>query len=457
MSAWMKWVPGRALMVGACLGALCASAVHAEPAKRSPFRKLQVFARALAHVEQSHVREVSDDELVEGAIRGMLASLDPHSEYLTPDEYRVLAADTEGRYAGAGIEIDVHDGWLTVLTVFPGGPAALAGVRAGDRFLSIDGVPARDLPIAEAVRRMRGEPGTQVRVTLRRVDREDAIDLVLTRAVIDVPAVEGRVLADRVAYLRLRSFQETAPAEFARALDVAVERSAGAGGLRGLVIDLRDNPGGLVSAAVEIADEFLREGVVVSIRGRGGRLQREYRAHASGTRPDWPVVLMVNAYSASAAEILAGALHDHRRAVIVGTRSFGKGSVQNVIELPDGSAMKLTTALYYTPSGRSIQADGIEPDVVVESGVGEAADASDPGPDIVREADLEHHLAPPAAARTNDAGGRGQRQGVQARAIDGADPFPGDAQARMAYQIARALAATRPTPPEATTRPTRSE
>lgn len=456
MSAWMNRVIPRTLVVGACLGVLV-SPVHAEPATHSPFRKLQVFARALAHVEQSHVRQVSDDELVEGAIRGMLAALDPHSEYLTPDEYRVLASDTEGRYAGAGIEIDVHDGWLTVLTVFPGGPAAVAGLRPGDRFLSIDGVPARDLPIGEAVRRMRGEPGTQVRVTLRREDREDAIDLVLTRAVIDVPAVEARVLADRVAYLRLRSFQETAPEEFARALDVAIERSALAGGLRALVIDLRDNPGGLVSAAVAIADELLREGVIVSIRGRGGKLQREYPAHAPGTRPDWPVVLIVNAYSASAAEILAGALQDRRRAVIVGTRTFGKGSVQNVIELPDGSALKLTTALYYTPNGRSIQADGIEPDVVVEASANDPADASHPGPDIVREADLEHHLAPLSVARPNVVDRRGQRQSVPASPGDGADPFVGDTQARVAFQIARALAATRPVPAEAATKRARSE
>jgi carboxyl-terminal processing protease len=426
---------------------LSANPVRAEPAAHSAFRKLQVFARALAHVEQSHVREVRDDELIEGAMRGMLSALDPHSEYLTPDEYRVLAADTEGRYAGVGVEIDARDGWLTVLAVFPNGPAAAAGVRAGDRFLAIDGLPARDLPIGEAVRRMRGEPGTRVRVSLRRPDRDEAIEVGIVRAVIDVPAVEGRVLRDRVAYLRVRAFQETAPAEFARALDSAVEHAAATGGLRAVVIDLRDNPGGLVGAAVAIADEFLSEGAIVSIRGRGGKSQREHDAHASGTRPDWPLVLVVNAYSASAAEILAGALRDHRRAVLVGTRTFGKGSVQNVIELPDGSAMKLTTALYYTPSGRSIQAHGIEPDVVVEA-AGESVEATaDGSADVIREADLEHHIVTGRGAAKPDARGREARVRVPDR-IDGAaaDPFPGDAQARVAYQIARALAATRSPP-----------
>lgn len=434
---------------GAVSWAALPSPALAEPASQSAYSRLEIFARALAHIENSYVSEPDDDALLEGAIRGMLKVLDPHSAYLDQGELRILTDDTEGRFGGVGVEIDVRDGWLEVVRVVPGGPAERAGVRSGDRFLTIGGMPARDLAMDEAVTRMRGEPGTHVQATLRRRDAEQAVSVVLTRAWIDVPAVSGQVFADGSVYVALHAFQEDTADGLRRVLDEAVSATSSEGGVRGVLLDLRDNPGGLLSAAVVVADEFLSEGVIVSTRMRGGKLLRENRASAPGTRPDWPMVVLVNGYSASAAEIVAGALHDQRRAVLVGTRTFGKGSVQNIIDLPDGSALKLTTALYYTPSGASIQAKGIEPDVAiaqldaatlrkVRSEQGELAEAT-----------LEHHLPGAgrelvAPARQHAPGRDRPRAGPSLRASrEPLQSFSDDYQARMAHQVLRALIAER--------------
>ncbi len=445
------------LATGALLGALAVCVpptARAEPQASSPYRKLEIFARALAHIEQSYVSEVDSDQLIYGAIRGMLGVLDPHSSFMDPEQFRILASDSEGRYGGVGIEIDARDGWLTVVSVFDKGPAARAGVQPGDRFLAIEGEGARDMPIDQAQERMRGEPGTVVHVTLRRPGSDDALELSLTREVIEVQAVDARVLADRSVYLRLKVFQETTASELREALDRAVESTAAHGGVSGLVLDLRDNPGGLVSSAVLVADEFLREGVIVSTRGRGNRLLREQRASAAGTRPDWPMVVLVNGFTASAAEIVAGALRDNRRAVVVGTRTFGKGSVQNVIELPDQSALKLTTAFYYTPSGRSIQARGIEPDVEIEQlDPAALAQARKQQHEELSEAALAQHLqaqpaqpAQPAQAPALPAASdRGARSPAQAAQASATEPFADDFQARMAHEVLRALIAARAT------------
>jgi carboxyl-terminal processing protease len=427
MHSWRRIASMCALAFASCLW--LTQAARAEPRTASPYEKLESFARALAHVEQSYVGELDDNRLMYGAIRGMLKVLDPHSELLEPEQYRILTSDTEGLYGGVGLEIDVHDGWLTVIAAFDTGPAARAGVRPGDRFLSIDGVGARDMAVHEALERMRGEPGTTVKVALRRAGAEDAIELALTRQVIEIEAVQTRVLPDRIAYVRIKVFQQTVGDDLRRALDVAVERTAQSGGLRGLMLDLRGNPGGLLSAAVAVCDELLDEGVIVSTRGRGGALQREYRASRAGTRPDWPLVVLVDGYSASASEIVAGALRDHGRGVLVGTRTFGKGSVQNVIELPDHSAIKLTTALYFTPSGRSIQAHGIEPDVRAEQ----------LDPSLLRKARL-------GAAESSEAALEGHLSagGAQVGPDEGATrSFGDDYQARMGHQVLSALIATR--------------
>ncbi|MBZ0119175.1 MAG: PDZ domain-containing protein, partial [Sandaracinaceae bacterium] len=293
----MKHVRWPLLIAGAFAGSFAATLTydlalatpaHATETDESPFANLGIFARALAHIESSYVEEPNQDELVYGAIRGMLETLDPHSSFMDPQEYRILASDTQGQFGGVGVEIDVRDGWLVVHGVFAGGPADRAGIRVGDRFLTIENRGARDLPISEAVRVMRGEPGTRVRVRIRREGVEEAVEAVLTREIIHVDAVEARGLPDRILHLSIRSFQGTTTDEVRRAIDAALTNTARAGGLRGVLLDLRRNPGGLLDEAVRVADEFLQEGVIVSTRGRGGALLSEARAHRAGTRPDWP-------------------------------------------------------------------------------------------------------------------------------------------------------------------------
>jgi carboxyl-terminal processing protease len=300
------------------------------------------------------------------------------------------------------------------------------------------------MPLSVAMQRMRGEPGTEVRVGLRRDGEADAIVVNLRREIIRIASVDARVLPDRTVLLQIRSFNETTLGEARQALDRADVEARSQGGISGLLLDLRDNPGGLLEAAVEIVDEFLDEGVIVSTRGRDNTLQREAHAH-QGSRGDWPIVVLVNGYSASAAEIVAGALQDHRRALIAGTRTFGKASVQNVIELPDGSALKLTTARYYTPSGRSIQAEGIVPDMTIEQLDAEVVRAARVGRDDIREATLEGHLDATAPARTAP-GTRTHARLPPTGSVDDSVRFRDDHQLAMAHQTLRALIATQRPP-----------
>ncbi len=380
------------LAVGASFGAgvLVDRTSHAVPPRASPYRRLGVLSQVMAHIENSYVDPVDEDRLIDGAIRGMVATLDPHSAYLNAEEYALLESDTTGQFGGVGVEIDARGDFLTVIAPIEGSPADRAGVRAGDEILSIDGRDARGLDVDDAVRRMRGAPGTHVRVTVQRRGTPEPIHLDLAREVVHVASVEAHPMEDGFGYINLKSFQERSSDEMDAALD-RLTRAAG-GHLRGLVLDLRNDPGGLLDESVLIADDFLTDGVIVSTRGRDGDTQDEARAHGSGTRPDFPMVVLVNEYTASAAEILAGALQDHHRALLVGTRTFGKGSVQTVIDLPDGGALKLTIARYFTPSGRSIQAQGIAPDVQVEQ-ITLPEPTPDTSPDAPeRERDLDQHL-----------------------------------------------------------------
>lgn len=409
----------------------------------SPYANLGIFARALSHIEVAHVESPDQDELIYGAIRGMIGTLDPHSTFMDPDEYRILTSDTQGRFGGIGVEIDVRDGWLTVHGVMAGSPADRAGLQPGDRFLRVAGRAARDLPIADAVRIMRGEPGTSVEVHVRRDGEEEAVQVTLTREIVSVDAIEARILSDRIVYVRLRVFQRTTSDELRRALDTAVERTRERGGVRGLLLDLRRNPGGLLDQAVRVSDQFLRSGTIVSTRGRGGHLLSEARAHRSNTRPEWPMVVLVDNFTASAAEIVAGALRDHSRAIVVGSQTWGKGSVQNIIELSDGSALKLTVARYYTPSGRSIQAEGIEPDVAVEQlSREEARDLVRRALERFSEASLEGHLRGEGEVDSDLAEDITPRDDVRREASDGPQDeptFADDFQARIAHQVLRAL------------------
>jgi carboxyl-terminal processing protease len=332
----------------------------------------------------------------------------------------------------------VRDGWLLVLSVFPGGPADRAGLLPGDRFLTLEGRLARDMRLQDAVRIMRGAPGTDVRVSIRREGHDEGIEVTLTRAYVEVSPIEAQVLPGRILHLRIRAFQANTTTEMRAALDAALQ--AQGGGLAGVLLDLRDNPGGLLREAVLVSDEFLREGTIVSTRGRDGRVLQSSSAHARGTRPDWPMIVLVNGYSASAAEIVAGALQDHERALVVGTTTFGKGSVQNIVELPDGGALKLTIARYFTPSGRSIQATGIVPDIEVPALSADAlrrARLETEGQ--IREADLHGHLdgdAPRQARISPRDASRDVGAGEDGVLRD-------DHQARMGLETLRAILADR--------------
>jgi len=376
----------RLAFVGVAAVMLVALMASEVPARRSPFEPLSIFARALAFIELAYVEPVDQEKLVHGAIRGLADSLDPHTVFMDPEEYAIFNSDAEGRFAGIGVEVSTRDGWLTILSVFDAGPAAKAGLLPGDRFLAIEGEDARDLRLYDAVRRIRGEPGTQVDVTIRRNGQAASLDRTLTRAFIELDPVEVETLGEGVVYARIKAFQTGTARALERALDDAVMKLKRRGGVHGVLIDLRDNGGGLLDEAVWVSDEFLPTGAIVSTRGRDGEVIKQYDARRAGTRPKWPVVVLINENTASASEIVAGALQDQARATVVGVRSFGKGSVQTVYELPGGSALKLTISRYYTPSGRSIQAQGITPDLVAE----QPREEGDPDP--VREEELEGHL-----------------------------------------------------------------
>ncbi len=355
----------------------------------SPYRALDLVARALLDIQNSYVEPVQEQDLAYGAVEGMVARLDPHSAFYRPDAYRQVRDEMFGVYEGVGLEPAVEGGALTVIAPMADSPAERAGVRPGDRILSIDGASTRDMPLAEAVRRLRGRAGTAVALELQREGAAAPLKLTLVRDRVQTQSVESRVLDPELRYLyvRVKSFQDGAnntEAAVARALQDG--RAAVGGELRGLVLDLRNNPGGLVDQAAKVADRFLAQGTILSIEGRNGRNAEVVRAHGPGTEPEYAMVVLVNRGTASAAEIVAGALQDHQRAWVLGTQTFGKGSVQTVFDFDDGSGMKLTTARYYTPNHRSIQELGITPNVMV-------ADAAPPARDAApTERDLKNRL-----------------------------------------------------------------
>ncbi len=381
----------KVVFVGAFLvGVISSAAFSALAAGNRPgalYPRLEVFAKVLAYVENDYVEPVDESKLVYSAIKGMLAPLDPHTVFLEPREYQAMKDDTSGEFGGLGIEIARRNGEVVVLAPLDDTPASRAGVRAGDVLSAIDGQPVQALSVTEVATRLKGRPGTPVTLRLMRAGFSAPRDFPLVRARIRVESVDGRLLGGRVGYARITRFQDGT----AEALGKLLQRlHAQAGGkLAGLVLDLRNDPGGLLEEGVKVADRFLAHGIIVTTKGRGGRNPDVERAHQAGTEPDYPLVVLVNGGTASASEVVAGALQDDRRATLLGTPTFGKGSVQLVIDLDDGSGLKLTTARYYTPSGRSIQDRGIEPDVFVEAKGGEAA---------VREKELAGHMTCDAPA-----------------------------------------------------------
>ncbi|HYB53940.1 MAG TPA: S41 family peptidase [Thermoanaerobaculia bacterium] len=355
---------------------------------KDTYENIEVFTNVLALVQKNYVDQVSTRQLIDGAITGMLNALDPHSAYLPPELYKELQVDTRGSFGGLGIEITTRNNVLTVVSPIEDTPAYRSGVKSGDQIIKIEDEFTRDMPLVEAVKKMRGPKGTKIRITLRREGVPNLIDLTLTREVIKIQSVKARLLEHGYGYVRLTQFQERTDDDLERAL-AKLEQENG-GPLSGLVLDLRNNPGGLLTQAIKVADEFIDSGLVVYTDGRLDNQKQKYFAHKAGTHGEFPMIVLVNGGSASASEIVAGALQDHKRATLVGTRSFGKGSVQTIMPLGQEGALRLTTARYYTPSGRSIQAKGIEPDYKVLEDVPDDLKGKD---DMKGEASLKGHLA----------------------------------------------------------------
>ncbi len=357
-----------------------------EASAATDYQELQLFTDVLTIVKRSYVEEVTIKDLVYGAIEGMLASLDPHSGFMSPEIYKEMKVDTRGEFGGLGIEISFRDGVLTVVSPIEDTPASRAGVLSGDHILKIEDEYTKGMEIMEAVQLMRGLPGTSVTITIMRSTFDKPQPFALEREIIKVKSVKSKTLQDGFGYIRLTQFQEHSGADLGKSLDKL--RDENNGSLQGLVLDLRNNPGGLLDQAVEVSDQFLSEGLIVYTEGREDDAQMEFSAMRGGTEPNYPMVVLINGGSASASEIVAGALQDHGRAVIMGSQSFGKGSVQTIIPLTDDSGLRLTTAKYYTPNGTSIQARGIIPDVeVMQSEIKEVKEFNH-----FREKDLKNHF-----------------------------------------------------------------
>jgi carboxyl-terminal processing protease len=387
MRPWLRRASLTSLLTAAAfLAGLSIDHVAQAARKTEPYRPLDVYADVLAHVQNSYVEPVDQRELVYGSIEGLVAKLDPHSVFLRPEAYRSLSEETTGEFDGLGLELTVRGDLLTVVSPVAESPAERAGVQPGDRILSIDGVATRDLTLAESMRRLKGAAGTKVVLEVMRDAFTTPQKLTVVRDRVRVQSVDWRVLdpGRRYAYVRVKLFQERTDRALRKALDDA--RAALQGELRGLVLDLRNDPGGLLDQAVRVADAWLTSGVIVSTEGRGHANVEIEKAHEKDTEPGYPLIVLVNKGTASASEIVAGALQDHQRAVIMGTQTFGKGSVQRIIELEDGSGLKLTVARFYTPRHRSIQELGITPDVLVADAAPLARDAG-PG-----EKELKRHL-----------------------------------------------------------------
>ena len=381
------------LTLSAFAGGALSSSLGRAAIDGEPYSVLDQLARVLVLIENEYVDPVDRDRLLNGAIKGMVAELDPHSAYLPARDFAVLQDDTRGEFAGIGVEVDFRNDRVTVISAIEGSPAQRAGMLPGDLIVSIDGLGVSGKNASDLVKLMRGPPGTLVRVAVRRPGQEELLRFSLSRQVIEVSSVLGADLAGQIAYLRIKQFQSKTDSELLQAIGDLRQRM---GGISGVLLDLRNNPGGLVAAASAVADEFLAEGTVYSTRHRG-KIVDEVRASSSGSLQEGPMVVLVNEFSASASELLAGALQDHKRATIIGARTFGKGSVQSIIDLPGGGGLRLTTMRYYTPGGRAIQVEGIVPDVAVESTL------SDGGGAVLREHDLENHLPAEAAVPSSAA------------------------------------------------------
>lgn len=425
---------------GATMTAVSGHRADATPRDTSPYAAIGQLGRVLVEIENDYVEPVDRTKLVNGAISGMVASLDPHSAYMPPQDFQVFESDTEGKFGGVGVEVEVRDGTLVVMSPIEGSPAERAGINPGDRIVAIDGVDAIGTGLDKIVRRMRGIAGTHVKLTVKREGSPQLLTFDLAREEIHVPSVAARMLDGGIAYVRVKQFQDHTHDELLFA--AARLRKESKVAIAGVVLDLRNDPGGLVDESAEVADEFLSSGTIYTTRHRG-EIVDDVRAKSGGAFADVPVVALVNEYTASAAELVTGALQDNGRATVVGANTFGKGSVQAILGLPGGAGLRLTIARYYTPSGHAIQGDGVHPDVIVES-----TRVDTPALPVMRERDLEGALAPEVAQKKDEKPKTAAPPGTTSAADETMrsdarnvprDPTHGaDFVLRMGYQILRA-------------------
>jgi carboxyl-terminal processing protease len=429
-------------VVAAGIASVVAGTVGSVAATR--YEDLGLFTSVMNLVRRNYVEEIDEGRLVRGALRGMLEELDPHSSFLDSDAYHEMQVDTKGEFHGLGIEITKRrDGFIEVVSPIEGTPAQRAGVRSRDQIVAIcpterpadwteDCRPTKNMTLFEAVNLMRGSKGSKITIEILRDSFEKPQRFTIARDVVKVISASGRLLEPGYAYVRIRAFQERTIQDLQKVLET-LHREGEGRPFQGLVLDMRDNPGGLLDQAVKVADTWLSEGLVVYTKGRVDSQLHEFRAHAQGTEPSYPIVVLVNEGTASASEIVAGALQDHQRALVIGVQTFGKGSVQTVYPLEAGNGLRLTTALYYTPGGRSIQEVGIGPDIVVQAPerAGEPPGAEEgESPERVRERDLEGHFTQEDAVPAPPESGEGEGAGAAAAA-----GYPDDVQLGRAVEV----------------------
>lgn len=406
--------------VGIAALLFCLAGMPSPSGANDDYASLKQFSHVLDMVEKSYVQDVDRQKLIKGAIEGMLKNLDPHSAYMGKDAFKQMEVETKGEFTGVGIEITIRQGRLTVVSPIKGTPAYKAGLKAGDIILEIDGEPARDISIMEAVDKIRGPKGSKVELTVLHKDENQPVKITVERDVIPMRSVEAQDLGSGYLYARISNFNQKTTKDLRDALNKREK-------WEGIVLDLRNNPGGLLDQAVSVADMFLSQGKIVYTKGRVERAQMSFSAESDDDDVRAPIVVLVNAGTASAAEIVAGALQDHKRALVVGQQSFGKGSVQTIIPLRENTGIKLTTARYYTPQGNSIQAQGIRPDISVPFLETNGKQTNDRNA-VLREKDLEGHLI----GRDEDAEGGVKKEKV-------VELLRGDNQLRVAYELVKSL------------------
>jgi carboxyl-terminal processing protease len=415
LSSRLVWAAVLAGVLSACASPACCAAAEASTTNtdttRLPLQDLRAFSEVFGRIKKDYVEQVDDKTLLESAIRGMLAGLDPHSTYLTPDEYKELQEGTTGEFGGLGIEVGVEDGFIKVIAPIDDTPAARGGIRPGDLIVRLDERPVKGMDLSEAVSLMRGKPGSKITLTIMREGKDKPIKVELVRDLIHVVSVKSRLLEPGFGYVRVTQFQSHTADDLVKA--VAKLTGDNKGRLQGLVLDLRNNPGGVLSSAVSVSDAFLSGGLIVYTEGREQDSRQEFKAGPDDVLTGAPIVVLVNEGSASASEIVAGALQDHKRAVIMGHQTFGKGSVQTIMPIERNAALKLTTAKYFTPSGRSIQAEGIKPDIALQDL--EVTAKAEAGTNPVKEKDLAGHLG---AKETPVEGGKNKKEGDKPLALD---------------------------------------